>query len=138
MRLPAIVRAFRTSLDARFLFKGGNPGLGARTFGGSQYLYPTPWDSSPKQRDHAITSTWSTPSFARMKVPEPDYYSILGLSQAATPAQIRKAYYRLAKIHHPDKKAPGQHIDAVDFRKVGQPTSPLFKPGYDMWLDLAR
>jgi curved DNA-binding protein CbpA len=64
-----------------------------------------------------------------MKAPEPDYYSILGLSQAATPAQIRKAYYRLAKIHHPDKKAPGQHIDAVDFRKVDSQHPVCLSPG---------
>jgi DnaJ-class molecular chaperone len=55
-----------------------------------------------------------------MKRPEPDYYRILGLSQQATMSQVRKAYHRLAMIHHPDKKAPGQSIDAVEFRKVWQ------------------
>lgn len=53
-----------------------------------------------------------------MQAPEPDYYRILGITQTATPGDIKKAYYRLAKIHHPDKKAPGETVDAADFRKV--------------------
>lgn len=32
-----------------------------------------------------------------------DPYIVLGIEVDATDDQIRKAYYRLAKLHHPDK-----------------------------------
>ncbi|OIW33577.1 DnaJ-domain-containing protein [Coniochaeta ligniaria NRRL 30616] len=59
------------------------------------------------------------PFFAEMDKhkPEPDYYRDLGIEQTASQSHIKKAYYRLAKVHHPDKKAPGQTVDAAEFRQ---------------------
>lgn len=48
----------------------------------------------------------------------PDYYSHLGIPPNANRRQIKHAFARLAKKFHPDKKAPGQNIDAYEFRKV--------------------
>ncbi len=31
-----------------------------------------------------------------------DYYKILGVSRTATIEEVKKAFYRLAKIYHPD------------------------------------
>lgn len=53
-----------------------------------------------------------------MNKPESDYYLDLGISQSASASEVKKAYRRLAIIHHPDKKAPGENIDAAEFRKV--------------------
>ncbi|KAI0105632.1 DnaJ-domain-containing protein [Hypoxylon sp. NC0597] len=48
----------------------------------------------------------------------PDYYADLELSQQASFRDIKSAFHRLAKKHHPDKKAPGKSIDASEFRKI--------------------
>ncbi len=34
-----------------------------------------------------------------------DYYEILGIGRSAAPQEIKKAYFRLAKIYHPDRHA---------------------------------
>jgi DnaJ-class molecular chaperone len=38
-------------------------------------------------------------------VATPDYYAVLGVSHDATPAQIKAAYRKAARIHHPDLNA---------------------------------
>ncbi|KAK4241844.1 hypothetical protein C8A03DRAFT_11913 [Achaetomium macrosporum] len=54
-------------------------------------------------------------------VPEPeisDYYADLGVSQYASAREIKFAWFKLAKLYHPDKKAPGRAVDAKEFRKI--------------------
>jgi hypothetical protein len=34
---------------------------------------------------------------------KPNHYETLGISEDATPSQIKSAYYRLAQTYHPDK-----------------------------------
>ena len=53
-----------------------------------------------------------------VKPETPDHYFDLGVSQEARRAEIKKVFHSLALLHHPDKKAPGKIIDAVEFRKV--------------------
>ncbi|KAL1796544.1 hypothetical protein ACET3X_005084 [Alternaria dauci] len=48
----------------------------------------------------------------------PDAYTDLEVSPAATSAEIKAAFHRLALLHHPDKKAPGETFDAEDFRRI--------------------
>ena len=42
-----------------------------------------------------------------------DHYQILGIAKNATPDEIKKAYRRLASIHHPDKGG-----DTAEFQKI--------------------
>ena len=42
-----------------------------------------------------------------------DHYQILGIAKNATPDEIKKAYSRLASIHHPDKGG-----DTAEFQKI--------------------
>jgi DnaJ-class molecular chaperone len=47
-----------------------------------------------------------------------DHYATLSIPQYATMAQIKTVYRKMALTHHPDKVAPGQTVDATDFRRV--------------------
>ena len=47
---------------------------------------------------------------------QPNYYDILEVSPSATLAEIRRSYYRLARLHHPDlnKQALDVHIKRLN------------------------
>ncbi|KAH6872197.1 hypothetical protein BKA58DRAFT_468020 [Alternaria rosae] len=57
-----------------------------------------------------------------------DHYFGLGLDDWATTTEIKKAFKRLALLYHPDKKAPGQTIDAIEFRPVREAFEILADP----------
>jgi hypothetical protein len=52
-----------------------------------------------------------------------DYYKIMGLQRNATPEEIKKAYHKLALIHHPDKGG-----DVTKFTELGEAYSTLSDP----------
>lgn len=52
-----------------------------------------------------------------------DHYQTLGVAKNATPEDIKKAYRRLAAIHHPDKGG-----DTAEFQKVQAAYETLSDP----------
>lgn len=56
-----------------------------------------------------------------------DLYSLLGLSSGASPDDIRRAYRRLVREHHPDKN-PGDHSAEERFKEIQQAYEVLSNP----------
>jgi len=57
-----------------------------------------------------------------------DYYLTLGIPRTATPAEIRKAYRKLARQHHPDVK-PGDAAAEARFKGINEANDVLSDPG---------
>ena len=57
--------------------------------------------SGPSGGSSSSSSSSSAPNAGSK--PKRDYYEVLGVEKDATPNQITKGYYKLAKIYHPDK-----------------------------------
>ena len=49
-----------------------------------------------------------------------EHYDTLGVSSNASETQIKKAYHKLAKTHHPDKK----NGDDTEFKKITKALLP--------------
>lgn len=58
-----------------------------------------------------------------------DYYKILSVDQNAGEAEIKKAYRKLAIIHHPDKN-PDDEQAAERFKDIGEAYETLSDPQY--------
>ncbi len=63
-----------------------------------------------------------------MKTQAKDYYAILSITPGASLADIKKAYRRLARKHHPDKN-PGDPHAAERFREITEAYDILTDPG---------
>ncbi len=74
-----------------------------------------------------------------------DYYKVLGVPRTATPAEIKKAYRKLAREHHPDRNA-GNTVAERRFKEINEAHEVLADPAkrsqYDElgvnWQDYAR
>ncbi len=56
-----------------------------------------------------------------------DLYAVLGLKQSATPAEIKRAYRRLARKYHPDIN-PGDRAAEMRFRQIAEAYETLSDP----------
>jgi DnaJ family protein C protein 7 len=56
-----------------------------------------------------------------------DYYKILGVDKDAGETEIKKAYRKLAIVHHPDKN-PGDEAAAERFKDIGEAYETLSDP----------
>src|SRR5476649_1502026 len=56
-----------------------------------------------------------------------DFYVILGLDRDATLADVKRAYKRLARRHHPDIN-PGDRMAAAQFRQIAEAYETLSDP----------
>ncbi|KAK3301573.1 uncharacterized protein B0T15DRAFT_316575 [Chaetomium strumarium] len=68
-----------------------------------------------------------------------DYYKILGIEKTATEQEIKKAYRKLAIVHHPDKN-PGDANAEARFKDISEAYETLSDPQkrerYDSGVDL--
>ena len=55
-----------------------------------------------------------------------DYYQILGVSKSATAKEIKQAYRKLARIHHPDKN-PGNKKAEEKLKSINEAYEVLGK-----------
>ena len=63
------------------------------------------------------------------KAQRKDYYKILGVEKDASEADIKKAYRKLAIVHHPDKN-PGDEEAQERFKDIGEAYETLNDPQY--------
>ncbi|KAK5654130.1 hypothetical protein OQA88_7561 [Cercophora sp. LCS_1] len=61
------------------------------------------------------------------KAQRKDYYKILGLEKSADETQVKKAYRKLAIIHHPDKN-PGDENAEARFKDISEAYETLSDP----------
>src|SRR5579864_7116084 len=62
-----------------------------------------------------------------MPVTKRDYYEILGVGRDADDTQIKSAYRKLAREHHPDVN-PGNHASEEKFKEAAEAYSILSDP----------
>jgi curved DNA-binding protein len=58
-----------------------------------------------------------------------DYYEVLGVPRTATPEEIKRAYRKLARRHHPDLQPPAERTKASErFKEINEANEVLSDP----------
>ena len=68
---------------------------------------------------------------------EKDFYAVLGISPDASADEVKKAYRKLARQHHPDAN-PGDAGAEARFKEVGEAYSVLSDPEQRQQYDAVR
>lgn len=96
------------------------------------------WDEAVREYKAIAESNPSEPGIQKevrnaelelKKSKRKDYYKILGVEKDATDNDIKKAYRRLAIIHHPDKN-PEDEEAAEKFKEIGEAYETLSDSQY--------
>lgn len=62
------------------------------------------------------------------------HYEVLGVDQKATPDQIKRAYFKLAMVHHPDKNENSEESTRI-FTEIQTSYEVLSDPQERAWYD---
>ena len=84
----------------------GKTQLEAEEFDASIHTLKTAQEAAPSpEKRHVADELLGKAEMALKRSKTKDYYKVLGVAQDADERQIKSAYRKLSKIHHPDKAA---------------------------------
>mmetsp|Transcript_73589 Transcript_73589/g.204499 ORF Transcript_73589/g.204499 Transcript_73589/m.204499 type:complete len:238 (-) Transcript_73589:211-924(-) len=100
----------------------------------------TRWGQAPSTRHSVGTrDRWSVGSALARRdftAAATTHYDILGVSPTASSVEVKKAYYRQAMLHHPDKQGSRERFEALDVA-YSVLRDPRRRDHYDLQLQIA-